>query len=301
MAKAERLPAPLVSVIMAMRNSASTIETAIRSIQMQTLDNWELILIDDGSTDASVEVAKTLADSRIHLQFDGKHLGLAARLNQAVAMSKGEFIARMDADDVCFPARLAKQVEILQGDVKPDLVGCHALVFTDSGDIVGVMRSGLDHRMITAHPFDGFPLPHPTWCGRARWFRENPYDAKLMKTQDQDLLLRSFSTSRFAVLDRVLMGYRQDQPNLAKKIQGRLVFAGSLLRYAGQTGQYTSAVSGILKHFGKAVVDVGAAVFGLSRFAQRNRFQPASPDVGQEWSRLWQSLNCKQSVKSCAE
>ena len=301
MARAERLAAPLISVVMAMRNSASTIKTAIRSIQMQTLDNWELILIDDGSTDGSVEVAKTLADSRIHLQFDGKHLGLAARLNQAVAMSKGEFIARMDADDVCYPERFAQQVKTLQGDATLDLVGCHALVFTDSGDIVGVMHSGLDHRMITAHPFDGFPLPHPTWCGRARWFRENPYDAKLMKTQDQDLLLRSFSVSRFAALDRVLMGYRQDKPNLAKKVQGRFIFAGSLLRYSVRTGQYISAVSGILKHVGKAVVDVGAAAFGLSRFAQRNRFQPVSPDVGHEWFKLWQSLNSKQSVKSCAE
>jgi len=292
---------PLVSVVMAMRNNARTVELAIRSIQMQSLADWEMILIDDGSTDSGASIVEALADPRIRLHRDTQTLGLAARLNQAVTMSRGEFIARMDADDVCFPERLARQSARLQNDPTLDLVGCHALVFNDAGSATGVMRAGLDHEMIVARPFDGFPLPHPTWFGRARWFRENLYDPALMKTQDQDLLLRVFAKSRFGALDEVLLGYRQDRPDLAKKLRGRLVFAGSLLRYAGNDGRYGSAVAGIAKHSIKAIVDTVAAMFGLSRYVQRNRFQPVPQSVGLQWSDVWRKLNSSGPVKSCVE
>jgi glycosyltransferase involved in cell wall biosynthesis len=292
---------PLVSVLMSMRNNARTIELAVRSVQMQGLEDWEMILIDDGSADDGASMIEALGDPRIHLHRETRTLGLAARLNQAVGLSRGQFIARMDADDVCFPERLSRQVARLQEDSTLDLVGCHALVFNDAGDAVGIMRAALDHKMIVARPFDGFPLPHPTWCGRARWFRENPYDPALMKTQDQDLLLRAFSKSRFDAVDDVLLGYRQDKPDLAKKVRGRLIFAGSLLRYANKTGIYGSPMAGIAKHSGKAVVDIAAAALGLSRYAQRNRFQPMSHSVGRQWLDLWRTLNSNRPVNLCAE
>ncbi|MDO8978398.1 MAG: glycosyltransferase family 2 protein [Afipia sp.] len=292
---------PLVSIVMAMRNSARTIELAVRSIQMQSLANWEMILIDDGSTDNGASIVEALADPRIRLHRDTQNLGLASRLNQAVDLSRGEFIARMDADDISFPERLARQIARLKEDATLDLVGCHALVFNDAGDSVGLMRAGLDHETIVARPFEGFPLPHPTWCGRARWFRANSYDRTLMKTQDQDLLLRSFSKSRFGAVNEVLLGYRQDKPDLAKKIRGRLVFAGSLLRYASDTGRFGSAMVGIAKHSGRAIVDIAAAALGLSRYAQRKRFEKLSQNVGLQWSNLWQNLNSDRSVNPCAE
>ncbi|TXH83146.1 MAG: glycosyltransferase family 2 protein [Rhizobium sp.] len=292
---------PVVSIVMAMRNSARTIEFAVKSIQMQSLADWEIILIDDGSTDGGSSIVEAFGDPRIRLHRESQTLGLAARLNQAVTMSRGEFIARMDADDICFPERLAKQVAKLRSDSALDLIGCHTLVFNDAGGVIGVMHAGLDHETITARPFEGFPLPHPTWFGRARWFRENLYDPTLMKTQDQDLLLRTFTKSRLGALDEVLLGYRQDKPDLAKKLRGRLVFAGSLLRYAERGGGYGAAVVGITKHFAKAILDVGAAVLGISRYTQRRRFQTVPQDVGLRWTDLWRKLKNRGSTKSCAE
>lgn len=292
---------PLVSVVMAMRNSAQTIEVAVRSIQMQSLTNWEMILIDDGSTDGGALIVEAIGDPRIRLHRESRTLGLASRLNQAVAMSRGEFIARMDADDVCFPERLSRQVAKMQDDRTLDLIGCHALVFNDAGSATGLMCAGLDHQAIVVRPFEGFPLPHPTWFGRARWFSNNPYNPTLMKTQDQDLLLRTFAKSRFGALDEVLLGYRQDKPDLAKKLRGRLVFANSLLRYARDTGRYDVAAFGIAKHLGKAAVDSVAAALGLSRYAQRSRFQPVPQGFSLQWSDLWQKLNPGGPEKSCAE
>ena len=101
---------PLVSIIMAVRNGAETIGPAVRSIQLQTLRDWELVVIDDGSFDAGASVFRAFKDPRIRLICEESGAGLATRLNQAVALSRGAFIARMDADDVSLPGRLAAQV-----------------------------------------------------------------------------------------------------------------------------------------------------------------------------------------------
>ncbi|MGG6499264.1 UNVERIFIED_CONTAM: glycosyltransferase family 2 protein, partial [Bacteroidetes bacterium 56_B9] len=77
-----------------------------------TLADWELIVIDDGSLDDSAAIVESFGDPRIRLVREAASAGLARRLNQAVALSRGEFIARMDADDVCFPERLARQVAL---------------------------------------------------------------------------------------------------------------------------------------------------------------------------------------------
>ena len=96
---------PVVSVIMSMRNSAPTVGAAVRSVLMQTLRDWELIVIDDGSSDRSGSIVEGFHDERIRLIHEFSSAGLAVRLNQAVALARGEFIARMDADDICFPER----------------------------------------------------------------------------------------------------------------------------------------------------------------------------------------------------
>src|SRR3977135_2951826 len=100
-------PPPLVSVIMSVLNGAATVGAAVRSIQMQTLQDWELIVNDNGSSDNTGSIVSGFGDSRIRLIREAPGAGLATRLNQAAALSRGEFIARMDADDVCFPERLA--------------------------------------------------------------------------------------------------------------------------------------------------------------------------------------------------
>lgn len=271
---------------MAMRNSAGTVASAVRSIQLQTLQDWELVVIDDGSSDASSSIVSGFSDARITLICEQSNAGLATRLNQAVAHSRGAFIARMDADDICFPDRLAQQTARLQQEPQLDVLGCGAVVFSGDARLLGELPVGLTHQQITAQPFRGFPFPHPTWCGRAEWFRNNPYDAKLMKTQDQDLLLRTFRRSRFASLDAVLVGYRQDALELAKMLRGRRVFMGSLWRYARRSGEFLPALSGIATHFVRGGVDVATVSLGLNRLSQRSRLKPVRPSVAKQWQEL---------------
>jgi glycosyltransferase involved in cell wall biosynthesis len=280
---------------MSMRNSAPTVGAAARSVVMQTLHDWEMIVIDDGSSDDSGSIVEGLDDRRIRLVRETRSAGLAARLNQAVALARGEFIARMDADDICFPERLSRQVDRLRNDPQLDLIGCGAVVFESSGNLVGEMLVGLDHREIVARPFVGLPLPHPTWCGRANWFRKNPYNAELRYAEDQDLLLRSFRHSRLGSVGEVLLGYRQDQLSLKKLVPGRVTFARSAWRNGVATGDVFPALGGIAGHAAKGVADVASLGLGFNRQMQARRYKPVTPAVAQEWQQLREELGVGRS------
>lgn len=277
---------PLVSVIMSMRNNTTTVGAAIRSVQLQTLTDWEFVVIDDGSNDGSAAVVEAFGDERIRLIRETSSDGLATRLNQAVSLSRGDFIARMDADDICFPDRLARQVAYLRQHPEIDLLGCGAIVFASDAGLLGELPVGLTHEEITAQPFRGFPLPHPTWCGRAEWFRSNPYDGSLMKTQDQDLLLRTFGHSRFAALKDILIGYRQDELSLGKMLRGRLVFVRSLYRYAQRSRRLLPVLAGMASHVVKSATDIVTIGLGLNRFVQRARLKPIPDSVALQWRDL---------------
>ncbi|TLG77630.1 glycosyltransferase family 2 protein [Methylocystis sp. B8] len=286
---------PLVSVIMAMRNASATVRDTIRSLQWQTLSDWELILLDDGSVDSSVRVIESFNDPRIRLFVDGRRMGLAARLNQAVGTARGRFIARMDADDVCFPLRLEKQVAFLEAHPQIDLMASSAVVF--SGDEqVGLLPVSLNHDDIVRHPFRGFSFPHPTWCGRAEWFRTNPYDGSLGTAEDQDLLLRSYGHSKFAGIGDVLIGYRQPRLEIGKLLRGRLVFSRSVWRHAGAIGPFVSGINGILSQAVRATVDIVTIGLGLNRWSQRRRLHAVPRDVYDAWLTLRARLQCNQGT-----
>ena len=273
-----------------MRNGASTVGAAVRSILVQTLADWELIVIDDGSSDQSGEIVQGFRDERIRLVLESRSAGLAARLNQAVALSRGEFIARMDADDICFPNRLEQQVARLREDPQLDLLGCAAVVFRSSGELVGEMPVNLQHRDIVARPFIGFPLPHPTWCGRAGWFRKNPYNSELGYAEDQDLLLRSFRHSKLAGMDSILLAYRQDRLTLKKLLPGRATFAKSVWRHGMSEGKLLSALTGIANHAAKSAIDIATLGLGFHPQMQLTRFKPVSPAIERQWRQLQEEL-----------
>jgi glycosyltransferase involved in cell wall biosynthesis len=285
-ADAKNDQSPVVSVIMSMRNGASTVGAAVRSVLQQTLTDFELIVIDNGSSDQGGAIVAGFDDARIRLFREESTSVFAVRLNQAVPLARGQFIARMDADDICFPERLSQQVACLLEDPRLDLIGCGAVVFNNCGELVGEIPAGIDHREIVAKPFVGFPLPHPTWCGRASWFRNNPYNPALGYAEDQDLLLRSFRHSRLGGLDEILLAYRQDHLALRKLIPGRATFAKSAWRNGLATGELLPALAGIASHAAKGFADVATLGLGLNRHMQLRRLRPVSPAVAREWQQL---------------
>src|SRR5579863_8480529 len=124
---------PLVSVALPAFNAERTIGQAIRSILLQTHRNWRLLLADDGSTDNTIAIARAFADPRIEILPSTGREGLSRRLNACIDRAQGSYLARMDADDVSYPARFEKQIAFLLAQPSVDLVGSQAMVFGIEG------------------------------------------------------------------------------------------------------------------------------------------------------------------------
>ena len=132
---------PIITVGMPVRNNAPTIRTAVRSILLQTIPDWELLLVDDGSTDGMVDaLGDLLCDPRIRVFSDGKALGISSRLNQTLDLARGRYYARMDGDDVSYPERFEQQLEFLQTHPEVNLVGAQLLIVAEGGRVLGERR-----------------------------------------------------------------------------------------------------------------------------------------------------------------
>lgn len=147
---------PLLTVAMPVFNAGIQLRLALLSIVQQTFTSWELLLIDDGSNDGAIEGVADIADSRIRVICDGQNRGLAARLNEAVGLAKGEFFARMDQDDISHPERFASQVQLLMNDLSLDLVGAYCITISEDNEILGVLPKASTHQDICARPWLGF-------------------------------------------------------------------------------------------------------------------------------------------------
>jgi glycosyltransferase involved in cell wall biosynthesis len=283
---------PLVTVLVPARNAQRTIGLALRSIVHQTYAHWELLLLDDGSSDATVAIARALAEPRIRVLGDSAWLGLAARLNQGIDAARGTLLARLDADDVAFPERLAQQVQFLQEHPEVDLVGASAVVFGDDGQAYGRFPAPLTHAEICRRPWSGFYLPHPTWMGRIAWFRRFRYRPEQDRAaQDQDLLLRSFRDSTFANLPETLIGYRQHELSWRKFARGRIQWVRAALREARRRRAWSAMIAVPAVQLAKAAVETAAIASGVGRRLLRHRALPLAAQERERWEQLWHSLN----------
>jgi glycosyltransferase involved in cell wall biosynthesis len=273
---------------MSVYNAAATVELAIRSIQSQSLEDWELIVIDDGSVDQTRQIIAQVQDPRIRLiQEPCENLGLAARLNQCVRLARGRYVARMDGDDVAYPERLARQVQYLEQHQEIDLLGSGAVVFKGEGEVVGLYPTACDHEEICRRPWWGFPLAHPTWMGRRMWFVSHPYGERFIRCEDQELLLRSFSHSKFAALEEVLLGYRMDDISARKTGQGRLNYCRQLWNQSSDISSLLKAGRGVMVHglaFGR---DLLLDATGTMNRRSRQSFQVANDQVLNQWRAVW--------------
>jgi glycosyltransferase involved in cell wall biosynthesis len=282
---------PEVSVLLPVRDGARSLALAMLSVLQQSYTDFELLVLDDGSVDASPEIALGFGDPRVRLLRDGVKKTLAARLNQGIDAAAGRYIARMDADDVCFPDRFARQVARLNADSALDLVACRAVDFDDSGRATGLRPYRLSHEALCAQPWNGFLLVHPSWMGRAEWFRRFRYQTpELLRSQDQELLLRAYPNSRFAVLDEVLLGYRMGPTNLRNVFLQRRCLLGAQISRFAQRRQWGNLLLALLATGLKLPRDL-LFVTATGRRWRDRRGGRASPEIEKAWTELLSSLS----------
>jgi len=198
--------APRVSVLMPVYNAERFLREAVDSILAQTFRDFEFLIIDDGSTDGSGEILRSYADPRLRLIPNGRNLGLTATLNRGLDLAWGAYVARMDADDVSLPERLARQVAFL--DARPDvgIVGVWARAF---GETHFKIPHPADPERIRAKLLFDSALVHPSVL-----MRRSLLDAHGLKyrdfyrMEDYDLWQRAARVFPLANLPEYLLRYR---------------------------------------------------------------------------------------------
>jgi glycosyltransferase involved in cell wall biosynthesis len=180
-----------ISIAIPFYNAEKYLADAIRAVFAQTYQDWELILVDDGSTDGSLEIAKSVQDPRVRVYSDGLNKKLATRLNEITQLANYDMIARMDADDLMSPTRLEKQVKILENNPQIDIVSTGVFSVSDDLELVGVRGANISEVDFKGLLFKKVGIVHAAVLGRTTWFKRNPYNSSLKIAQDYDLWLRT--------------------------------------------------------------------------------------------------------------
>jgi glycosyltransferase involved in cell wall biosynthesis len=243
---------PLVSVVLPVRDGASTLRAAIRSICHQTLSDWELVVVDDGSTDGSAEVAASMAvpDQRIKVIRQAR-AGLVPALEAGLQEARGRYIARMDADDISYPDRLASQVDLLEWNSDIGLVGGQVEYGGDANANAGYalhvdwINSLVKPEEILLNRFIESPLAHPSvmfrrdLVDRHDGYRDGPFP------EDYELWLRWLDAGvvMTKVPKRVLIW--NDSPERLSRTDKRY---DSEAFYAIKAGYLARAVKPVLKN-----------------------------------------------------
>lgn len=204
---------PRISVVMPVYNAARYLRSAIESVLAQTYPHFELVLVDDGSTDASLAIAEEYAraDPRIRIVRNPRNLGVVQARNRALAEADpaSTYLAVFDSDDICLPNRLRMQVDFLEAHPDHAAVGGHTLVIDEDGGEIGARRYPATHaeivRVITRYS----PIAHPTaMIRRTALEAVGGYRAEYPRCHDYDLWLRMASQFKIANIDAFTLKYR---------------------------------------------------------------------------------------------
>jgi len=208
---------PEVSVIMPVYNASDYLTEAIDSIICQTFGDWELILIDDGSTDNSRDIIKTYAksDRRIRYYKNEQNLGLIRTLNKGIGLCTGRYIARMDADDISLPDRFEVQYRFLESNIDIAMCGTYALLIDAKGDEVGRVTHLSSDEYIRINLMFSPSFIHPSIMIRTDVLRSNPYDEAYKHAEDYELWCRIANNYKVANIPSFLLKYRWHTTNVS--------------------------------------------------------------------------------------
>lgn len=225
---------PTISVIMPVYNGGDFLTSSIQSVLDQTYKDFELIIINDGSTDHSSDILSQYAklDKRIRL-IERDNRGLVYSLNEGIALSRGNFIARMDSDDISLPLRFEKQIELLENE-DADICGSHYFVISiHSKKLIPILCPLTEHSVILHLSGSSVPFAHGSVMMRKAFLIEKglTYNADFL-AEDYNLWLSFyFNKAKFANVDDFLFGYRIHSNSITGNITSNLRNDGKKLGY----------------------------------------------------------------------
>ena len=231
---------PPVSVLMAVRNGGACLEHSIASIARQTFADWEMVVVDDASDDATPQVLANWAtkDPRVRVVTNEKNIGQTASLNKGLRECRGDWVARQDADDLSDSRRLAAQMGFL--DKNPDIVllGTQGILIDEGGRKVGLLdvpcaEAGILWTSMLLNPF----LHTSVIFRRANVLEKyGGYDESFRIAQDYDLWVRVLNSSPTANLPARMVSYRRSDDSLSRS--GRSLAEEEASRVAGRQTEF---------------------------------------------------------------
>jgi glycosyltransferase involved in cell wall biosynthesis len=261
---------PKITIGISFKNPGRYFELALKSIFAQTFTDWELILIDDGSSDESLELAKSIKDQRVRVYADGESRGLNIRLNQMIQYANAPYFARMDADDIMHPQRLELQYQALLENDENTVIGSSAYSININSQVMGLRPS----RSLQQYGFDArHSFLHPTVIASTTWFRRNGYSSDFIyqRAQDAELWCRTSKTTKFINLPQPLLFYRESGGFSLQNYTGTSLGLINIIHE--QYEQAHKAVYLIMRELTKLGIASALANFGFSEQLIKRRYQ----------------------------
>jgi len=218
---------PAISVVMSMYNSGKYVKECIESVLNQTFDDFEFIIVDDGSEDSSVKVVESFRDSRIKL-VKNKH-DFIDSLNKGMSLAKGEFIARMDPDDIMFPERLEIQYDFMLSNPQIDVCSAWAVCFGLANNNV---QTPTEHKKITSDFLFHNPVINPTSFIRRSSIQINSLVYKYYDyAEDYKLWVDCAGAGlKFSAIPRILLKYRTTKEQVTRKYYKEMMQSSHLIK-----------------------------------------------------------------------
>jgi cellulose synthase/poly-beta-1,6-N-acetylglucosamine synthase-like glycosyltransferase len=206
---------PKISVILPIYNAQVFIADAVKSVLTQSVQDFELILIDDASSDRTPEILAGMADPRIHVVRHDENRGLVASLNEGLRLSCGKYVARMDHDDIAMPDRFARQLSFLELNHSIGVVGTGYRLIDGEGTLGPSYRPPVTHEEISWAMSFLCPLAHPTVIARRELLiAQGGYSDSASYAEDYDLWERLSRQVKFANLPEPLLLLRKHGNNM---------------------------------------------------------------------------------------
>ena len=202
---------PKVTVVMSAYNAEKHLRESIDSILNQTFEDFEFVIIDDGSTDKTFDILKSYQDLRIKIINNEKNIGITRSLNIGLKFVSGEYVARMDADDISEPKRLEKQVEFLDAHPSVGVVGINSLIIDEQGNLLGQISHPISHSKIMSQILLDNRFVHSSVMLRKTLLAMHGcYNGDVSIAQDYELFLRLALVTQLANLPEPLHRWRRN-------------------------------------------------------------------------------------------
>lgn len=230
--EAHLIDSPTISVVMPIYNAQQDLHQAIESILNQSFTDFELLIIDDGSTDQSVQIVRSFSDPRIRLMSQSANLGLVAALNTGIANARGQFIARMDGDDLSLPERFTLQLAAMQ-DQQLDICGSHWVQIDVMGNpLTTLYAPKLDDEVI-ATLATTVPYAHGSIMLRKSFIHQYALQYQPGYSEDYALWIRCFELgAKFGLVDAVLYLHRTHPQSITSMKSAEQASSAKQLRRA---------------------------------------------------------------------